>query len=91
MWSASRAWVGSIFETVHSPCHGTASRGKAPTVAVLSEGYASAKGNETELARLATQLREHQRFGGVQAHERLSAQDAKRFVRWLIDGGLNKV
>ncbi len=25
--------------------------------------------------------------GGVPAHERLSADEAERFVRWLVEGG----
>jgi cytochrome c len=68
-------------------CHGTPPRAKAPTVAMLAERYASARGNETEVARLAGRLREHHLLGGVNAHERLSAEDAERFVRWLVDGG----
>lgn len=68
-------------------CHGTPPRAKAPTVAMLAERYASASGNESEMRRLAERLREHHLFGGVDAHERLSAEDAERFVRWLVDGG----
>ena len=68
-------------------CHGTPPCGKAPTVAVLAERYASARGNEAEITRLATHLREHRLFGGVGAHERLNAEDAERLVRWLVDGG----
>lgn len=67
-------------------CHGTPPRGKAPTMAELATRYASAHGNEAEIARLSAHLREHHLFGGVPAHERLSAEDAERFVRWLSDG-----
>jgi cytochrome c551/c552 len=68
-------------------CHGTPPRGQAPTVAALAERYASARGNETEITRLSAHLREHHLFGGVSAHERLSAEEAEHFVRWLVGGG----
>lgn len=68
-------------------CHGTPPRGKAPTMAELAKRYASAQGNEAETAKLSAHLREHHLFGGVPAHERLSDDEAERFVRWLVDGG----
>ena len=68
-------------------CHGTPPRGKAPTMAELAARYAAARGNEAEIARLSARLREHHLFGGVPAHERLTAEEAERFVRWLADGG----
>lgn len=68
-------------------CHGTPPRGKAPTMGELAARYSSTQGNEAEIARLSTHLREHHLFGGVPAHERLSAAEAERFVRWLVDGG----
>jgi cytochrome c len=68
-------------------CHGTPPRSKAPTIAELATRYAAAKGNDAEIARLTAHLREHHLFGGVPAHERLSAEEAERFVRWLVDGG----
>lgn len=68
-------------------CHGTPPKGKAPTLTELAARYASAKGNEAEIEKLSAHLREHHLFGGVPAHERLSADEAERFVRWLVDGG----
>jgi cytochrome c551/c552 len=68
-------------------CHGTPPKGKAPTLAELAARYASAKGNEAAIEKLSGHLREHHLFGGVPAHERLSADEAERFVRWLVDGG----
>jgi cytochrome c551/c552 len=68
-------------------CHGTPPRGKAPTMAELASRYATARGNEAEIAKLSAHLREHHLFGGVPAHERLSTEDAERFVRWLVEGG----
>ncbi len=68
-------------------CHGTPPRGKAPTMAELVSRYATARGNEAEIAKLSAHLREHHLFGGVPAHERLSTEEAERFVRWLVEGG----
>jgi len=68
-------------------CHGTPPRGRAPTIADLANRFATAKGNEAEMTKLSERLREHHLFGGVPAHERLSAEEAERFVRWLVDGG----
>lgn len=68
-------------------CHGTPPRGKAPTIADLAARYAPAQGNEAEMSKLSEHLREHHLFGGVPAHERLSAEEADRFVRWLVGGG----
>jgi cytochrome c len=67
-------------------CHGTPPRGKAPALAELATRYATAKGNEAEVSKLIEHLREHHLFGGVPAHERLSTEEAERFVRWLVDG-----
>jgi cytochrome c len=97
-----KAWLGLALACVALPapasmnlaldkgclsCHGTGARGKAPTMATLAARYASAKGNEAEIARLSAHLREHHLFGGVPAHERLSGEEAEHFVRWLVDGG----
>ena len=67
-------------------CHGTPARGNAPTMSELATRYATAKGNEAEIKKLSAHLREHHLFGGVPAHERLSAEEAERFVRWLVEG-----
>ncbi|MCY1546182.1 hypothetical protein D9M68_821670 [compost metagenome] len=68
-------------------CHGTPPRGKAPTIAQLADWYVPLKGQEDQIAGKIGHLREHHMFGGVPAHERLSAGEAERFVRWLVDGG----
>jgi cytochrome c len=67
-------------------CHGNPPRGRAPTMAQLAQEYARFRGQESEVQRLSSRLREHHLFGGVQAHERLSAEEADRFVRWLVEG-----
>jgi cytochrome c551/c552 len=67
-------------------CHGNPPRGRAPTMAQLAQEYARFRGQASEVQRLSSRLREHHLFGGVQAHERLSADEAERFVRWLVEG-----
>jgi len=67
-------------------CHGTPPRSKAPTFAQLAERYVPLKGQENQIEGKIEHLREHHLFGGVPAHERLSAEEAGRFVRWLVDG-----
>lgn len=67
-------------------CHGNPPRGRTPTMAQLAQDYARFRGQESEIRRLASHLREHHLFGGVQAHERLSAEEADHFVRWLVEG-----
>lgn len=68
-------------------CHGTPPRGNAPTIAQLAAGYTKYRGQDDQIQRLSNHLREHHLFGGVAAHQRLSAEDAECFVRWLVDGG----
>lgn len=84
---ASLASMNLALEKGCLNCHGTPPRGKAPTMADLASRYAPAKGDEAEIARLSIHLREHHLFGGVPAHERLNADEAERFVRWLANGG----
>jgi cytochrome c551/c552 len=84
---ASLASMNLALEKGCLNCHGTPPRDKAPTMADLASRYAQIKGNEAEIARRSAHLREHHLFGGVPAHERLSAEEADRFVRWLVDGG----
>lgn len=83
---AAQASMNLALEKGCLGCHGTPARGKAPTMAELATRYAAAQGNETEIARLTAHLREHHLFGGVPAHERLSKDEAERFVRWLVGG-----
>lgn len=62
-------------------CHGTLPLGKVPTMSELAGRHAPAKGNEAEIARLSAHLREHHLLGVVPTHERLSPEEAERFVR----------
>lgn len=60
---------------------------RADMNAALAARYASAAGDKQRIQQLAERLREHHLFGGVPAHERLTAEEAERFVRWLVAGG----
>lgn len=82
-----RADMNAALEKGCLNCHGNPPRGKAPTIAALAARYASAAGDERRIQQLADRLREHHLFGGVPAHERLTAEEAERFVRWLVAGG----
>lgn len=84
--TAATASMNQALEKGCLNCHGTPPRGQAPNIAELAAHFARAKGNEAEMARLSGRLREHHLFGGVPAHERLTAEEAERFVRWLADG-----
>ena len=68
-------------------CHGTPPRGQAPQFGQIAADYEKYRGQETDILRLSRALCAHHMLGGVSAHERLSAEDAERFVRWLVDGG----
>lgn len=67
-------------------CHGTPPRKKAPTFAQLAADYAKYRGDEGAVRQLADKLRSGSIFGHIDAHERLSAADAERLVRWIVDG-----
>ncbi len=69
-------------------CHGTPPKKKAPTFAALAKDYAKASGRPDELQRLADKLRDGSIFSHVDAHERLSEEDALRLVRWIAEGAL---
>jgi len=67
-------------------CHGTPPRGKAPTFPRLAADYARQRNDPAAQARLADRLRDGSIFGHVDAHERLTPEEARRLVRWLADG-----
>lgn len=67
-------------------CHGEPSKKKAPTFAALAADYAPYRGQPEAVQRLAAQLRAGSPFSHIDAHERLSAADAERPVRWIVDG-----
>jgi cytochrome c len=67
-------------------CHGEPPKRDAPRFAELAAGYAGVRGDDAALARLADRLRRGSIFGHVDAHERLSADEAARLVRWIADG-----
>ncbi len=67
-------------------CHGDPPRKNAPTFAQLARDFARYQGQPEQEVRLADKLREGHVFGGIQAHENLSAESARALVRWIIEG-----
>ncbi|WP_119291881.1 c-type cytochrome [Azohydromonas sediminis] len=67
-------------------CHGTPPKKNAPTFAQLAADYAKYRGDDGAVRQLADKLRSGSIFGHIDAHERLSATDAERLVRWIVDG-----
>lgn len=67
-------------------CHGNPPRKNAPTFAELSSRYAKYRGNASAESALVKKLRQGTFLGHIDAHERLSQDDAQRLVRWIIDG-----
>jgi cytochrome c len=67
-------------------CHGAPPRKNAPSFEALARDYARYQGEPAMETRLADELREGHVFGGIPAHERLSAENARALVRWIIEG-----
>lgn len=68
-------------------CHGNPPRKNAPTFAELASRYAKHRGNASAENALVEKLRQGIFLGHIDAHERLSQEDAQRLVRWIIEGG----
>lgn len=67
-------------------CHGNPPKKNAPTFAELALRYAKHRGNAGAESTLVEKLRRGSFLGHIDAHERLSQEDAQRLVRWIIDG-----
>ena len=67
-------------------CHGNPPKKKTPSFTALAKDYAQYQGLPDKEAALADKLRAGSFFGHVDAHERLSAEDALALVRWIISG-----
>jgi cytochrome c len=68
-------------------CHSNlAPKKKAPTFKQLAADYAPLRERPDVLRERAEKLRSGSIFGHIDAHERLSAEDAQQLVRWLADG-----
>lgn len=68
-------------------CHSNLTpKKKAPTFKQLAAQYGPLRGRPDALRERAEKLRSGSIFGHVDAHERLSAEDAEQLVRWLADG-----
>lgn len=67
-------------------CHSDPPRRNAPTFAQLAQDYARHQVASDQELKLAEKLREGHVFGGIQAHEQLSAESARALVHWIIQG-----
>lgn len=68
-------------------CHSNLTpKKKAPTFNQLAAKYAPLRDHPAALSERAEKLRSGSIFGHVDAHERLSADEAAQLVRWLADG-----
>lgn len=67
-------------------CHGNPPRKNTPTFAELASRYAKHRGNASAENALVEKLRRGTFLGHIDAHERLSQEDAQRLVHWIIDG-----
>ncbi|MDI1271294.1 MAG: hypothetical protein PSV40_19575 [Polaromonas sp.] len=68
-------------------CHGNPPKKNAPTFAELSSRYAMHRNNAGAESALVEKLRQGTFFGHIDAHERLSQENAQRLIRWIIEGG----
>lgn len=86
---APPAWASAnlALEKGCMKCHGEPPRNQAPSFSQLARDYAPYRGQEQKIQSLSKELIRHNLFGNVDAHERLSPQEATVFVRWLVDGG----
>jgi cytochrome c len=67
-------------------CHGNPPRKSTPRFTDLAQRYAPYKLQPDQERALAEKLRKGSFLGHVDAHERLSAEDAAALVHWIIDG-----
>lgn len=67
-------------------CHGDPPKRKTPSFSELARSYAQYQDQPGAEQALAEQLRKGSFFGHIDAHTRLSAEEARALVRWLIDG-----
>jgi len=67
-------------------CHGSPPRGKSPSFSQLAARYSAQRGDDAALARSAEHLRAGSMLSPIEAHRRLSADDAARLVRWISEG-----
>ena len=86
--TASGAWASAELALQQGcfSCHGNPPRGKAPTFPDLANKYARYRSEPGAEAKLADRLHKAPLFGGIDAHERLSQEDAQMLLRWIIQG-----
>lgn len=67
-------------------CHGNPPKKNAPDFAELASRYAKQRSIAGPEEALVEKLRKGSIFGHIDAHERLSQEDAQRLIRWIIEG-----
>lgn len=82
----SQASVQLAFDKGCYNCHGNPPKKNVPPFAKVAEQYGKYRSQPEVEHRLAEKLRTGSIFGHVDAHERLSHDDAEQLVRWLIGG-----
>jgi len=87
-WATAGVWASSslALEQGCFSCHGDPPRANAPTFPQLAAHYARYRGESEAEIKLADKLRESHLFGSISAHARLSEENARTLMRWLIQG-----
>lgn len=68
-------------------CHGTEGRRNVRTFRQIVADYAAHRGRPEMLQQLVDRMHDGGLFSHVAAHERLTEEEARQLVQWLIDGG----
>jgi cytochrome c len=67
-------------------CHGDPPRKNIPAFEQIASRYAQYQGQTNAAASLAEKLRAQHVFGGINAHEKLTQENALKLVQWIIEG-----
>ncbi len=67
-------------------CHGEPPRRNTPSVQQLAASFVRYRGKAGAADTLARQLRKGSAFGHIAAHERITDEQARTLMQWLIDG-----
>ena len=67
-------------------CHGEPPRRNTPTMQQLASSFARYRGKTGAADILARQLRKGSAFGHIAAHERITDEQARTLMQWLLDG-----
>ncbi len=86
--AAAGAWASSQLAVEQGciSCHGSPPRGNAPTFSQLAAKYARYRDVSGAEVKLADKLRKAPMFGGISAHKRVSEENARALILWIIQG-----